>query len=90
MNTTPTVQTPETDSAAALAQLRDELRLKLHLAKAEARTEWERLETKWKELQRKLPAIETASAETGKEIGAALKLLTKELTEGYERIKKSL
>lgn len=74
-----------------LAQLRDELRLQIHLASAEARTEWhERLEPKWRELGPKLEALEKASAETGKELSAAVGLLIDELVEGYERLRKAL
>jgi len=35
----------------ALRQLRDELKLQIHLAKAEARDRWDKLETKWTEIE---------------------------------------
>lgn len=85
-----TVNTPEAASVSTLAQMRDELRLQSHLAKAEARTEWERLEAKWKELEGKRAVVQTASIETRQEIGTAIKHLMKEIAEGYERIKRSL
>jgi len=87
---TDTVNTTESASVSTLAQMRDELRLQSHLAKAEARAEWERLETRWKELERKRAVVETASAETRQEIGTAIKHLMNEIAEGYERIKRSL
>ena len=39
------------DLMAKLTRERDELALKLHLGKEEARAEWEKLEAKWKELK---------------------------------------
>ena len=74
-----------------LAQLRDELKLQIHLAGAEARRDWdEKLEPKWRELEPKLAALEKASAETGKELAAAVGFLIDELVAGYERIRKAL
>ena len=87
---TQTANTSETVTFSTLAQMRDELRLQIHLAKAEARAEWDRLETKWKELEHKRPAVETASTETGQQIASAFRHLMKEIEEGYERIKQSL
>ena len=69
-----------------LLQQRDELRLKLHLAKADARDEWEELEKKWVEVQAKFAEVQKAAGESGKEIEAAARLLGDELLSGYERI----
>ena len=41
-----------------LRQARDELRVQMHLAKADARDEWEKLEPKWDEFQEKLDKLE--------------------------------
>ena len=97
MATTPQVETvPQVTPAATqaavgtLAQLRDELKLQMHLAKADVKTEWEKYELKWKELQRKLAVVETASTETAREVGEAIKLLMQELSKGYERIRAAL
>lgn len=70
-----------------LAQIRDELRVKIHLAKLEARSEWERLEPKWWELEAKIDALETVSAEAGKGLKAAAELMIEELQKGYDRIR---
>ncbi len=86
---TDTVNTSEAASVSTLAQMRDELRLQSHLAKAEARAEWSGWR-QWKDLERKRAAVETASAETCQEIGTAIRHLMKEIAEGYERIKRSL
>lgn len=74
-----------------LAMLRDELRLQMHLAKAELRDEWtSRLEPTFRLLKTKLDRVEQASAETLDEMRPTLKALSDELREGYERIRKSL
>ena len=39
-----------------LKQLRDELQVQLHLAKADAKDEWARLEKQWEEMRPKLEA----------------------------------
>ncbi len=73
-----------------LAQMRDELRVKIHLARLEARSEWERLEPKWWELEGKVEALEKASVETGKGLKAAAELLLEELKKGYDRVRETL
>jgi len=71
-----------------LLQQRDELRLKLHLAKADARDEWEGLEKKWVEAQAKFAEVQKAAGESSEEIEAAARLLGDELLKGYERIRR--
>ncbi len=91
MTTATPTQTTEKTSFETLALLRDELRLQMHLAKAELRDEWnQKLEPRFWELKTKLDRIEEASAETATELGSAAKLLINELRNGYERIRKSL
>jgi hypothetical protein len=85
--TTPTLPFTGYES---LAQLRDDLKVRLHLAEMDARDQWEKLEPKWWELQRKAAAVEKASADTAQEITAAADLLIGELRKGYERIRKAL
>lgn len=81
------ITTPTLTGLEKLAQMRDELRVQIHLARLEARTEWERLEPKWWELEGKIDALETASAETAKGLKAAAELMIEELEKGYERIR---
>lgn len=84
-------KTTEKNNFETLALLRDELRLQMHLAKAELRDEWnQKLEPRFWELKTKLDRFEEASAETASELRAAIKLLFNELQDGYERIRKSL
>lgn len=89
----PEVETTNTEKTKfeALAQLRDELKLQVHLAKADLRDEWnEKLEPKFWELKSKLGHLEEASVETAIELQSAMKSLMVELRDGYERIRKSL
>ena len=76
--------------AEELAQIRDEVILKIHLGKAEMRTHWEELETKWTLLQSRLSSVKLARDETLTDLKAAIKQLLHELTEGYARIRESL
>ena len=86
-----TTEIQEQKDFDTLAMLRDELRLQVHLAKAELRDEWNiRLEPTFRLLKMKLDRVEQASAETLDEMRPTLKALLDELREGYERIRKSL
>ena len=86
-----TTEIQEQKDFDTLAMLRDELRLQVHLAKAELRDEWnQKLEPRFWELKTKLDRVEEASAETATELRSAVKLLIDELQNGYERIRKSL
>ena len=70
-----------------LARLRDELKLQIHLGKAEAKAHWEELETKWTRLQAKIPDLQAAGEESKKEIGQAVKDLMSELVGSYRRLR---
>lgn len=73
---------------AELKQHRDELKLKLHLGKEEARDEWEKLEKKYQELKARSAVILEEAGESAKEVGSALELVVDELKNGYQRIRK--
>lgn len=66
---------------------RDELKVKLHLAKAEARDEWEKAEKKWEHLRAKLDVVGREAADTGSNVLAATKLVAREIKDGYDRIR---
>jgi len=83
-------EAPSVPGLDRLARLRDELRLKLALGKAEAKAEWERMEGRWDDLRSKARGIEGASSETASELRKAAGELIDEIGEGYERIKKAL
>ena len=69
---------------------RDELLLKVHLAKAEAKDEWEELESKWQNLQDRLPEVRNAASESADNIGTALRLVGEEIGKAYKRLRNTL
>lgn len=73
-----------------LKQLRDELKLKMHLAKAEAKDEWDALEKKWGQLKPQLDSVQDEASKASKNVLAALELGVDELREGYRRIRDRL
>jgi hypothetical protein len=73
-----------------LKRQRDELQVKLHLAKAEARDEWARLELRWEEAKTKLDIIRREANKTNETVSIGLSLVLNELKNGYDRIRKSL
>jgi SMC interacting uncharacterized protein involved in chromosome segregation len=73
-----------------LKQDRDELRVKLNLAKLEARDDWEAAEAKLAKLESKARELGGATAESAKDIGAAAKLLAEEIRDGFRNIARRL
>ena len=69
---------------------RDELRVQMHLLKAEAKDEWEEVEGHWVQLEGKLKKVGKGASESGEEIAAAGKQLAEEIGNAYQRIRKSL
>ena len=82
------------DLLESLKQQRDELRVQMHLAGAEAKEEWERLEKKWKRVYAEKSAeskpLREAVEESTKDVGAALEQVAEEIKKGYQRIRDSL
>jgi hypothetical protein len=73
---------------ASIEQLRDEINVKAHLGKAEARDALEELDKKWDSLQAQYkPAVDEAG-KTAQNTSAALGLAAEELKDGYRRIRK--
>lgn len=75
---------------STLKQQRDEIKLKLHLAKADARDEWHKLETQWEDVRTKLDATCKEATHTAGAVASALELALDEIKSGYERIRRSL
>ena len=73
-----------------LKRQRDEIRVRLHLAKAEAKEEWERLEVKWERVRGKMGVVGREAGKAAEEVGAALRLAAEELRHGYEQVRKLL
>lgn len=70
-----------------LKQGRDELKVQIHLAKAEATDLWDETEGKWRRLRSQLDKIENGAGETSKDLGAAAILAAEEIKTGYERLR---
>jgi hypothetical protein len=78
------------DMLAALRKEREELALKIHLGKAEARKEWEELEKKLEALQARSRPVAKALGETAEGVGASLELAAEEIKRGFDKIRKLL
>ena len=66
-----------------LKTLRDEIKVQMHLAKAELKDEWEELEPKFEEMEEKLG---NAAEETRQTVN----VIAEELAEAYRRIRDRL
>lgn len=75
---------------AELRQARDELRVQMHLAKADARDEWADLEKKWDDFEDKWDKVEDVAEDAGKDIGRALSALGEEIKAGYAKIRDAM
>ncbi|MBI2373661.1 MAG: hypothetical protein HYV07_06645 [Deltaproteobacteria bacterium] len=69
-----------------LETLRDELRLQAHLGKVEAKAQWEKAESTWAEVRRRLLELESVSGDAAKEVGRAAKGLLDEIRAGYDKM----
>jgi hypothetical protein len=75
---------------SGLKQQRDELSVKIHLGKEEARDEWERLTAKMDDVLREYEPTKEAVENTAGNVWAALKLTAGELKDGFQRVRDSL
>ncbi|MCA9499885.1 MAG: hypothetical protein MRJ67_06280 [Nitrospirales bacterium] len=73
-----------------LKRQRDELQVKLHLAKADARDEWAKLEAQWEEVKTKMEAVRKEASHTTDSVSTGLGLVLDELKKGYDSIRKTL
>jgi CBS-domain-containing membrane protein len=74
----------------ALRQLRDELRVQVHLARADALDEWEKAEAKWHRVQSQLSMSETGASKAAKDATAAWRELVREMSDGYSRVRDAI
>lgn len=73
-----------------LLQQRDELQVKVGLAKLEIRDEWEKVEEKIEHLKAKLDSIGDGVADVSEEAVQSAKHLGEEIKAAYEKIKTHL
>jgi hypothetical protein len=69
---------------------RDELELRMHLAKAELRDEWAQAEQQWDRFRSKSEQLARVADESGEEIWEATKLLSEEVAKGYRKLRDNL
>ncbi len=73
-----------------LKRVRDEVRVQMHLAKADAKDEYERLEHEWEHVRAKLGVLGEEAGKAAADVGSALRLAVDELRHGYERVRQLL
>ena len=73
-----------------LRRQRDELRVKMSLAKLEAMEEWRELQPKLARLEAKAKELGSATADASKDVGVAAKLLGEEISKGLKSIAKHI
>jgi hypothetical protein len=74
----------------SLKQGRDELNVRMHLAKAEAKDLWQEMEDKWQLIRSQLDRVDDQSGDTAKDIGAATMVVAEEIRRGYKKLKDML
>lgn len=75
---------------STLKQQRDEIGLKIHLAGAEAKEEWQTLRDKLDKLTADYEPVKKAAGESAGNVFESLKLVAEEIREGFSRVRKSL
>ena len=66
---------------------RDELAVKLHLARADARDEWDVLEKKWEHVKARIGVVGREAGEVAEDVGEAMRGVVDELKKGYARLR---
>lgn len=74
----------------SLKQIRDELKLRVHLGNRELQDEWGRLEERFAAWKSQAEPLRHATEESAADVWSSLKLVGEELREGFQRIRKSL
>lgn len=73
-----------------LRTLRDELAVRMHLGKLEAKERWEKAEKDWEQIEGRLKVLAEESRESVDNVVEALKLTAREIREGYRHIRQLL
>jgi predicted nucleic acid-binding Zn-ribbon protein len=71
-------------------ELRDELRVQSELGKAELRDRVHELERRWRRLESRFDGIRKDAKGDAEDVREAVRLLARELKEGYEHVKARL
>lgn len=73
-----------------LRTTRDELRVRLHLGKLEAKELWEELEKDWEHTEGKIKNLADAGQEVAEDVGEAAQVVVDQLKEGYAKLRRLL
>lgn len=73
----------------AICNTREELRLKIALAKADMRSEWDRLESRMERAQEEVGRVGVHAKEALEQIESGTRKLLDELKAGYERFRQT-
>jgi hypothetical protein len=73
-----------------LRRERDELRVRMHLAKLDLRQEWDVLEHRWEQVRARSGGALREARSKGKEVVAVADSVLKEIRDGYKRIRAAL
>ncbi len=73
-----------------LRATRDELRVRLHLGKLDAKEQWEQVEKQWQHVESKLKLARETGREVAEDIGEATSLVVEEMKAGYSKLRKLL
>ena len=65
---------------------RDELMVKLQLAKMESSDEWKKIEAKLEKLEDKAKDVAEVTADASKDVAAAINLLGEEIRDAFKKI----
>ena len=73
-----------------LLTVRDELRVQVHLAGAEARDRFESLEREWRRFEGRMAVLAGVAKDEASDVGDAARLLLDEIKDGYEHLRAQL
>lgn len=73
-----------------LLTIRDELRLQVHLAGAEARERFEKLEHDWRSFEGRMAVLAGIARDEANDVSDAARLLLDEIKDGYEHLRAQL
>ncbi len=73
-----------------LKQMRDEIKLKVHLANSELKGEWNKLDDRYQQLVKQYNPAKEAAAEASAGIWQSLKSVGEEIRTGFKKIRDAL
>ena len=78
------------DLISGLKRQKDEIALKIHLGKEDAKDEWDKVQDKFAKLNDEFEPVKDAVEESASNLFASLKLVAGEVKDSFDRIKDSI